>query len=199
MSAGSSTSYGAGRVYTELCGAWSIHHVLGSSSQCSSYSNHRIATAFAEIPQKVLWRYQGEQPSTLENITLILEWFPQNDLLGHPTTCVFVSHGGTNGIYSMKLFTMESPSQLCHSSLTCLTMFCDCRFEVRLECFKSQCSPRKSSSKPSKMSKLSELNCDRPCLLSIAPLFGLSTLLDTKEQLTFTQRGIICLGTLTTT
>lgn len=158
-----------------------------------------IATAFAEIPQKVLWRYQGEQPSTLENITLILEWFPQNDLLGHPTTCVFVSHGGTNGIYSMKLFTMESPSQLCHSSLTCLTMFCDCRFEVRLECFKSQCSPRKSSSKPSKMSKLSELNCDRPCLLSIAPLFGLSTLLDTKEQLTFTQRGIICLGTLTTT
>uniref|UniRef100_A0A8C1XB18 UDP glucuronosyltransferase 5 family, polypeptide G1 n=1 Tax=Cyprinus carpio TaxID=7962 RepID=A0A8C1XB18_CYPCA len=55
-----------------------------------------IATAFAEIPQKVLWRYQGEQPSTLENITLILEWFPQNDLLGHPTTCVFyeaIYHG----------------------------------------------------------------------------------------------------------
>ncbi|XP_026072311.1 UDP glucuronosyltransferase 5 family, polypeptide G1 [Carassius auratus] len=58
-----------------------------------------IATAFAEIPQKVLWRYHGERPSTLGNNTLLLEWFPQNDLLGHPKTCVFVSHGGTNGIY----------------------------------------------------------------------------------------------------
>uniref|UniRef100_A0A672QS48 UDP-glucuronosyltransferase n=1 Tax=Sinocyclocheilus grahami TaxID=75366 RepID=A0A672QS48_SINGR len=58
-----------------------------------------IATAFAEIPQKVLWRYHGERPSTLGKNTLLLEWFPQNDLLGHPKTCVFVSHGGTNGIY----------------------------------------------------------------------------------------------------
>uniref|UniRef100_A0A672PR24 UDP glucuronosyltransferase 5 family, polypeptide G1 n=1 Tax=Sinocyclocheilus grahami TaxID=75366 RepID=A0A672PR24_SINGR len=47
-----------------------------------------IATAFAEIPQKVLWRYHGERPSTLGKNTLLLEWFPQNDLLGHPKTCV---------------------------------------------------------------------------------------------------------------
>lgn len=58
-----------------------------------------IATAFAEIPQKVVWRYHGERPSTLGNNTLLLEWFPQNDLLGHPKTRMFVSHGGTNGIY----------------------------------------------------------------------------------------------------
>lgn len=58
-----------------------------------------IATAFAEIPQKVVWRYNGERPLTLGNNTLLLEWFPQNDLLGHPKTRVFVSHGGTNSIY----------------------------------------------------------------------------------------------------
>lgn len=58
-----------------------------------------IATAFAEIPQKVVWRYHGERPLTLGNNTLLLEWFPQNDLLGHPKTRMFVSHGGTNGIY----------------------------------------------------------------------------------------------------
>lgn len=58
-----------------------------------------IATAFAEIPQKVVWRYHGERPLTLGNNTLLLEWFPQNDLLGHPKTRVFVSHGGSNGIY----------------------------------------------------------------------------------------------------
>ncbi|KAG1959225.1 UDP glucuronosyltransferase 5 family, polypeptide G1 [Pimephales promelas] len=58
-----------------------------------------IAAAFAEIPQKVVWSYHGERPSTLGNNTLLLEWFPQNDLLGHPKTRVFVSHGGTNGIF----------------------------------------------------------------------------------------------------
>ncbi|XP_029365924.1 UDP-glucuronosyltransferase 2A2-like [Echeneis naucrates] len=57
-----------------------------------------IASAFAELPQKVIWRHQGKRPSTLGNNTLILDWLPQNDLLGHPKTRVFVAHGGTNGI-----------------------------------------------------------------------------------------------------
>ncbi|XP_055054769.1 UDP glucuronosyltransferase 5 family, polypeptide G1 [Misgurnus anguillicaudatus] len=61
--------------------------------------NEVIATAFAKIPQKVVWRYHGDPPSSLGNNTLLLEWFPQNDLLGHPKTRMFVSHGGTNGIY----------------------------------------------------------------------------------------------------
>ncbi|XP_062850376.1 UDP glucuronosyltransferase 5 family, polypeptide G1 [Trichomycterus rosablanca] len=58
-----------------------------------------IAAAFAKLPQKVLWRYVGERPSSLGNNTMLLKWLPQNDLLGHPKTCAFVSHGGTNGIY----------------------------------------------------------------------------------------------------
>ncbi|XP_049435549.1 UDP-glucuronosyltransferase 2A2-like [Epinephelus fuscoguttatus] len=57
-----------------------------------------IAAAFAQLPQKVLWRNKGKKPSTLGNNTLILDWLPQTDLLGHPKTRVFVTHGGTNGI-----------------------------------------------------------------------------------------------------
>ncbi|XP_043968065.1 UDP-glucuronosyltransferase 2A2-like [Gambusia affinis] len=57
-----------------------------------------IAAAFAELPQKVIWRHKGKKPSTLGNNTLILDWLPQNDLLGHPKTKVFVAHGGTNGL-----------------------------------------------------------------------------------------------------
>ncbi|XP_066517712.1 UDP-glucuronosyltransferase 2C1-like isoform X2 [Hoplias malabaricus] len=57
-----------------------------------------IAEAFAELPQKVIWAYKGERPTTLGNNTLLMDWMPQNDLLGHPKTRVFVSHGGTNGV-----------------------------------------------------------------------------------------------------
>ncbi|XP_062372738.1 UDP glucuronosyltransferase 5 family, polypeptide G1 isoform X2 [Sardina pilchardus] len=58
-----------------------------------------IAEAFAQLPQKVLWRYIGERPSTLGNNTLLVDWLPQNDLLGHPKTRAFVAHGGNNGMY----------------------------------------------------------------------------------------------------
>uniref|UniRef100_A0A3Q3J3J6 UDP-glucuronosyltransferase n=1 Tax=Monopterus albus TaxID=43700 RepID=A0A3Q3J3J6_MONAL len=57
-----------------------------------------IAAAFAQLPQKVIWRHAGKRPSPLGNNTLLLDWLPQNDLLGHPKTRVFVAHGGTNGI-----------------------------------------------------------------------------------------------------
>ncbi|XP_051896191.1 UDP-glucuronosyltransferase 2A1-like [Pristis pectinata] len=59
----------------------------------------QIAEAFAQVPQKVIWRYDGEIPPNIGSNTLLAKWIPQNDLLGHPNTRVFISHGGTNGIY----------------------------------------------------------------------------------------------------
>ncbi|XP_078026696.1 UDP-glucuronosyltransferase 2A1-like [Epinephelus lanceolatus] len=58
-----------------------------------------IASALAQLPQKVLWRYSGEKPATLGANTRLYDWIPQNDLLGHPKTRAFITHGGTNGIY----------------------------------------------------------------------------------------------------
>ncbi|XP_051896192.1 UDP-glucuronosyltransferase 2C1-like [Pristis pectinata] len=59
----------------------------------------QIAEAFAQVPQKVIWRYDGEIPPNIGSNTLLTKWIPQNDLLGHPNTRIFISHGGTNGIY----------------------------------------------------------------------------------------------------
>ncbi|XP_077877487.1 UDP-glucuronosyltransferase 2B15 isoform X3 [Ictidomys tridecemlineatus] len=58
-----------------------------------------IAVALAQIPQKVIWRYQGKKPDKLGSNTQIYNWIPQNDLLGHPKTKAFITHGGINGIY----------------------------------------------------------------------------------------------------
>lgn len=57
-----------------------------------------IASAFAQMPQKVVWRYLGQRPNSLGNNTLLVKWLPQNDLLGHPKVKAFVTHGGTNGV-----------------------------------------------------------------------------------------------------
>ncbi|XP_032891812.1 UDP-glucuronosyltransferase 2C1-like isoform X2 [Amblyraja radiata] len=59
----------------------------------------KIAEALAQIPQKVIWRHNGDIPPNIGNNTLIAKWIPQNDLLGHAKTRAFISHGGTNGLY----------------------------------------------------------------------------------------------------
>ncbi|XP_053715933.1 UDP glucuronosyltransferase 5 family, polypeptide G1 [Synchiropus splendidus] len=68
-------------------------------SALSKEMTEEIAAAFAELPQKVIWKFLGEKPSTLGNNTLLVDWLPQKDLLGHPKTRAFVAHGGTNGLY----------------------------------------------------------------------------------------------------
>ncbi|XP_035997867.1 UDP-glucuronosyltransferase 2B19-like [Fundulus heteroclitus] len=58
-----------------------------------------FASAFASLPQKVVWRHIGKRPPTLGNNTMLVDWLPQNDILGHVKAKVFITHGGTNGIY----------------------------------------------------------------------------------------------------
>ncbi|XP_078233796.1 UDP-glucuronosyltransferase 2C1-like isoform X5 [Pogona vitticeps] len=48
---------------------------------------------------EVIWRYKGKRPEKLGANTRVYEWIPQNDLLGHPKTKAFITHGGTNGVY----------------------------------------------------------------------------------------------------
>ncbi|CAI9172063.1 unnamed protein product [Rangifer tarandus platyrhynchus] len=65
----------------------------------SEEKSNVIASALAQIPQKILWRYIGKKPETLGDNTRLYKWILRNDLLGHPKTRAFVSHCGTNGIY----------------------------------------------------------------------------------------------------
>ncbi|KAJ3614796.1 hypothetical protein NHX12_018366 [Muraenolepis orangiensis] len=60
---------------------------------------HKLAGALARLPQRVVWRFSGIPPSNLGNNTKLVDWMPQNDLLGHANTRAFLSHGGLNSIY----------------------------------------------------------------------------------------------------
>nr|XP_014120883.2 UDP-glucuronosyltransferase 2A1 isoform X3 [Zonotrichia albicollis] len=77
-----------------------IVFTLGSMvHSLSDEKSNVIAKALSQLPQKVLWRYKGKKPETLGSNTRIFDWIPQNDLLGHPLTKAFITHGGTNGLY----------------------------------------------------------------------------------------------------
>nr|XP_051675268.1 UDP-glucuronosyltransferase 2B13 isoform X6 [Oryctolagus cuniculus] len=76
--------------------------VFSLGSMISNLTEERanvIASAFAQLPQKVLWRFEGKEPDMLGSNTRLYKWIPQNDLLGHPKTKAFITHGGANGVF----------------------------------------------------------------------------------------------------
>ena len=58
-----------------------------------------IARVFSRLEQKVIWRYTGPPPDALGNNTMLTGWFPQNDVLAHPLTKVFITHCGISSVY----------------------------------------------------------------------------------------------------
>uniref|UniRef100_A0A8C6AB53 glucuronosyltransferase n=1 Tax=Marmota marmota marmota TaxID=9994 RepID=A0A8C6AB53_MARMA len=67
--------------------------VFSLGSMIGNFTEERanlIASALAQIPQKVLWRFDGKKPDTLG---------PNTQLYKSSKTKAFITHGGTNGVY----------------------------------------------------------------------------------------------------
>ncbi|XP_064611230.1 UDP-glucuronosyltransferase 2C1-like [Liolophura sinensis] len=55
-----------------------------------------LLRVFKRLKLNVLWKYGDSRQNG--NVK-VMKWVPQNDLLGHPQTKVFVSHCGNNGVF----------------------------------------------------------------------------------------------------
>ena len=53
--------------------------------------------AFGRLKQRVIIRYTGSPIENIPNNVLVQRWLPQNDLLGHNKTVLFITHSGNNG------------------------------------------------------------------------------------------------------
>ena len=57
----------------------------------------KIIAAFGKLKQRVVMRFEGAVPDNKPDNVRLEKWLPQNDLLGHSNTVLFVTHGGNNG------------------------------------------------------------------------------------------------------
>lgn len=78
-----------------------IYFTFGSVVKMSTMPNYiqkSFKEALAQVPQRVLWKYEGEMEDVPPNV-MIKKWFPQRDILLHPNVKLFISHGGISGVY----------------------------------------------------------------------------------------------------
>ncbi|XP_034488820.1 UDP-glucuronosyltransferase 2C1 [Drosophila innubila] len=64
------------------------------SSDLSAATLALILDTFAILPQRIIWKFEGNQrPNASANIYMN-EWLPQQAILAHPNVRLFISHGG---------------------------------------------------------------------------------------------------------
>ncbi|XP_001947708.2 UDP-glucuronosyltransferase 2B7 [Acyrthosiphon pisum] len=78
-----------------------IFFTFGSTIKVSSLPENieqSFKEALANVPQRVLWKYEGEMKDKPKNV-MTRKWFPQREILLHPKVKLFISHGGMSGVY----------------------------------------------------------------------------------------------------
>lgn len=80
----------------EAAPAGVIYFSLGSVARSKTIPpeyRQAFLEAFRRMPQRVLWKYEGELEGASDNIRTS-SWIPQQDVLAHDNVKVFISHGG---------------------------------------------------------------------------------------------------------
>ncbi|KAK8744542.1 hypothetical protein OTU49_000857, partial [Cherax quadricarinatus] len=73
-----------------------IYFTLGSMTRSTSMPvqyRDLFIKAFRRLPQRVIWKYEGELEDIPDNV-MISKWLPQQDILAHDNVKLFITHGG---------------------------------------------------------------------------------------------------------
>jgi len=64
------------------------------SKDLSEETRNILLQAFAELPYKILWKFELEELSGKPKNVIISKWFPQQDIFKHPNIKLFITQGG---------------------------------------------------------------------------------------------------------
>ena len=69
---------------------------FGTLDMLPQYVYDKFMEAFKRLKQHVIWRYKFDFPPNVPKHIRLMDWIPQNDIMAHPNTKIFITHGGGN-------------------------------------------------------------------------------------------------------
>ncbi|XP_066145749.1 UDP-glucosyltransferase 2-like [Euwallacea fornicatus] len=96
-----------------------IYFSMGSSVKASNFPEYfraLLMIVFRNLPQRVLWKYEGDDLTDLPSNVMLGKWLPQQDILGHSKLKAFVTHGGLLSMFETVYHGVPAVS---------LPVFCD--------------------------------------------------------------------------
>ncbi|KAF7270323.1 hypothetical protein GWI33_016722 [Rhynchophorus ferrugineus] len=78
-----------------------IYFSLGSLLKGHTFPTDKLQVfnkVFSELPHRILWKWENDTMTGKAPNVMINKWTPQFDILCHPNTKLFISHGGLLGI-----------------------------------------------------------------------------------------------------
>ncbi len=78
-----------------------IYFSLGSIYVASEMHNTTLrifANVFRRLSQQVIWKWELDYMQDKPDNVHLAKWLPQQDILGHPNTRLFITHAGMNSM-----------------------------------------------------------------------------------------------------
>ncbi len=57
-----------------------------------------MVDAFSKLEQNIIWKWDGSDMKDLPPNVMLTKWVPQQDILAHPATKLFISHVGQSSV-----------------------------------------------------------------------------------------------------
>lgn len=73
---------------------------MGSNAKSTLFPKEKIdiiMKTFANLKQRVIFKWENENLPNKPSNVLTVKWLPQDDILAHPNLKVFITHGGLGG------------------------------------------------------------------------------------------------------
>jgi glucuronosyltransferase len=87
------------------------------ASLMTEKSRKTFLGVFGKLKQKVLWKWETEEMADKPSNVKLVKWLPQQDILGHKATRLFITHSGQSSTQGRDSLNVSGANHEMHATI----------------------------------------------------------------------------------